>query len=203
MCRKYVLLIALGLACWCAGAAAAARVDGGLFGRHALTGEGASVAALRQQQHAKDKNLRLPEPDAFGFLDVNPSKGSKMFYMYFEAQEKNLSDDGDTPIVLWLQVSLPQRRGREKVYQSLGSAVNKGRFAKRVVTLGDNGAHAAATITGRRCTARPADAHLFEIPLSSRPLGFQETTCRPRPPPRASTPCIRVQFRISLLILTL
>lgn len=58
---------------------------------------------MRQQQHAKDKNLRLPEPDAFGFLDVNPSKGSKMFYMYFEAQEKNLSDDGDTPIVLWLQ----------------------------------------------------------------------------------------------------
>ncbi len=84
-------------------------MDGGLFGRHALKSADASVATLRQQQHAKDMSLRLPEPDAFGFLDVNPSKGSNMFYMYFEAQEKNVSDDGDTPIVLWLQVCLTQR----------------------------------------------------------------------------------------------
>lgn len=49
------------------------------------------------------KNLTLPEPTSYGFLDVNSERGSAMFYMYYEAREIN-SYDEDTPIVLWLQV---------------------------------------------------------------------------------------------------
>lgn len=51
----------------------------------------------------KPDAITVPKASSVGFLPVNPSKGSEMFYMYYEAQEVHGSLSS-TPIVLWLQV---------------------------------------------------------------------------------------------------
>ncbi|GFR46687.1 hypothetical protein Agub_g8305 [Astrephomene gubernaculifera] len=61
-----------------------------------------TVASPGLQELRANKTLKLPEPTSFGYLEVNPEKGSEMFYMYYEAQEP-IKSDKPTPIVLWLQ----------------------------------------------------------------------------------------------------
>ncbi|GIL69722.1 hypothetical protein Vretifemale_703 [Volvox reticuliferus] len=60
------------------------------------------TAAASSLGKGAKKNLTLPEPTSYGYLDVNAEKGSAMYYMYYEAQEAS-PDDDDVPIVLWLQ----------------------------------------------------------------------------------------------------
>lgn len=39
----------------------------------------------------------------YGYLDVNATLGSRMFYMYYEARKPTMPLE-ETPIILWLQV---------------------------------------------------------------------------------------------------
>eukprot|EP00884_Botryococcus_braunii_P019093 jgi/Botrbrau1/5868/Bobra.0366s0047.1 len=43
----------------------------------------------------------LPNATHSGYLDVDPDKESKMFFVYYEAQTGNFAED--TPIIVWLQ----------------------------------------------------------------------------------------------------
>ncbi|EFJ43239.1 hypothetical protein VOLCADRAFT_66092 [Volvox carteri f. nagariensis] len=82
---------------------AAARVDGEQLAIRRKDVLRSKPAAF-ETSFRKDakRNLTLPEPTSYGYLDVNPEKGSAMYYMYFEAQEAS-PHDKDVPIILWLQ----------------------------------------------------------------------------------------------------
>lgn len=76
-----------------------------------------------------DEPILLPKPTSFGYLDVNKGKGSKMYHMFYEAQEAP-AGSSRVPIVLWLQVrgcghlrwhvcgTLPQRRSAPALHQA-------------------------------------------------------------------------------------
>ncbi|KXZ54046.1 hypothetical protein GPECTOR_5g155 [Gonium pectorale] len=80
--------------------AAAAREDGGQLAGRKVIREPSLLN--KTKQHKPGKSLKLLEPTSYGYLDVNPEKGSEMFYMYYEATEAPENEE-DTPIVLWLQ----------------------------------------------------------------------------------------------------
>ena len=48
-----------------------------------------------------DQHNHLPDVSSSGYVKLNKSDGSEMFYAYYEAQE---SASDATPILLWLQV---------------------------------------------------------------------------------------------------
>lgn len=62
--------------------------------------------AAEGSQRSDGGALKVPQATHQGFLPVNPEKDSEMFFMYYEAREET-EDLSKTPIVLWLQVSMP------------------------------------------------------------------------------------------------
>lgn len=56
-------------------------------------------AQLAPNQSQRQKHLNATQ---LGYLAVDDERGSKMFYMYYEARD--VEAGSTTPIVLWLQV---------------------------------------------------------------------------------------------------
>jgi hypothetical protein len=48
------------------------------------------------------ERLPVPQPTSSGYVPVNTSLGSEMFYVFYEAQQP-ANTASKTPIILWLQ----------------------------------------------------------------------------------------------------
>ena len=66
----------------------------------------ASVSGGQQTHgHCSERGHAMPGLTHFGYLLVDPDAGSKLFYMFYEAQERAGAEQ--PPICLWLQAGPP------------------------------------------------------------------------------------------------
>ncbi len=92
-------LVTIAFAALCVVGAASARVSG--LARHDAADTGR--AHLRGAVSA-ETGLRAPKMS--GYLPVQQGSSESLFFAFWEAQERHGEDQGDAPIILWLQVDL-------------------------------------------------------------------------------------------------
>ena len=59
---------------------------------------------LREAPDAAAAATRLLKPDAAGYVTINASAGSALYYAYYEARETQHYEERERPVLLWLQV---------------------------------------------------------------------------------------------------
>jgi hypothetical protein len=62
-----------------------------------------TTSASDRLQHHNADPARMLNATHYGYLDVNATLGSRMFYMFYEARKPTMHLE-ETPIILWLQV---------------------------------------------------------------------------------------------------
>jgi hypothetical protein len=129
--------------------------------RRLLLREGANAAAAAATVASTS---RLLKPDAAGYVEINASAGSALYYAYFEARETRHYEERERPVLLWLQVELWLGRAvrgvikdKAATHRRAAPPINHGPSPRRKISLTHTRTHKTEkmTTTQKHTQGRP------------------------------------------------